>query len=170
MAIDLIVAVANGGVIGHQGKMPWGRIKIDLARFKIITDGQVVVMGYKTLVSIGKELPGRKVLVLTHHPEKLTPFPWCERTTVDAVLETAKTRRVIIAGGEEVYRQFLPYAETAYITRIQETFKGDTYFPELPSGEWLCSKHSIFHYPDDGTPYPVRFEIWHRKGTNDKAA
>lgn len=170
MPIELIAAVANGGIIGYRGKMPWDRIKIDLAHFKDITNGQIVVMGYKTLVSIGKELPGRKVLILTHYPEKLTSFPWCERTTVDTILEMAKTKRVIIAGGEEVYRQFLPYAEIVHVTRIQETFVGDTRFPELSANEWSCSKDSILHYPSSETPYPVCFEIWYRKGTTDKFA
>lgn len=165
MSIELIAAVANYSIIGHQGKMPWGRIKIDLVHFKKITDGQVVVMGYKTLVSIGKELPMRKVLVLTHHPEKLRSFPWCKGTTVPAVLEMAKTKRVIIAGGQEVYQQFLPYATVAYITRIQKTFEGDVRFPDLPPREWFCSEYSSFYPPNSETPCPVRFEIWHRRET-----
>ena len=163
MLIELIAAVAGGNVIGYKGKMPWGRLPLDLARFRSITEGQTIVVGYNTLVSIGKELPRRRVLVLTHDPHKLSPFPWCEATTVDAVLEMAKTRRVIIAGGEEVYRQFLPYAKVAHITRIEGTFNGDVRFPELSTAEWDCSKYSSFHYPSSENPYPIRFEVWYRK-------
>lgn len=163
MSIELIVVVAQGGIIGDQGKMPWGRIKTDLEHFRNITNGQIVVMGYKTLVSIGKELPGRRVLVLTHHPEKLVSFPWCEATTVDAVLEMAKTERIIIAGGENVYREFIPHATIAHITRIQAYFRGDTYFPKLSSPEWYLESYRFWN-KGDNNPYPLRFEIWYKRG------
>lgn len=161
MLIELIAAVANDGVIGYKGNMPWGRIKADLEYFKSITMGHTIVMGYKTLVSIGKDLPGRKVLVLTHRPEKLSLYPWCNATDIDAVLEMAQTERVIIAGGGDVYRQFLPYATVARVTRIQASFEGDVRFPELPATEWKCLEVR-FHYPNGASPYPLRFETWHR--------
>lgn len=163
MSIELIVAVASGGVIGNEGKMPWGRLPRDLSHFKSITDGHTIVIGYKTLVSIGKELPGRKVLVLTHHPEKIASFPWCEATTVDAVLEMAETECIIIAGGETVYREFLPYATVAHITRIEECFEGDTFFPKFPLSEWELESSEFWEKDGDKTPYSIQFEKWGRR-------
>lgn len=169
MSIEIVVAIADGGVIGHENKMPWGHLPRDLSHFKRLTNEQTIVMGYTTLVSIGKELPGRKVLVLTHDPSKLAPFPWCTAVTKKTVLEMAKEERIIIAGGETVYREFLPYATVAYITRVQACFEGDTYFPELPSSEWYIQSWGSWE-KGDKDPYPIRFEIWNRRETNDKAA
>ena len=162
MPIELIVAVSYGGVIGYEGKMPWGRLPRDLKHFKEITDGQTIVMGYATFVSIGKELPGRNVLVLTRDPSKLASFPWCKATTKDAVLEMAKTERIIIAGGEATYREFLPHATIAHVTRIQVYFKGDTYFPDLPLSEWYLES-SEFWERGDKNLYSVDFETWYRE-------
>lgn len=163
MPIELIVAVANGGVIGYEGKMPWGRLPRDLSHFKNITNGKTIVIGYATLVSIGKELPGRTVLVLTHNPHKLDTFLWCKATTVPTVLELAKTERVIIAGGETVYREFLPYATVAHITRIEKYFKGDTFFPMLPLSEWWLEDSQFWEKDGDKTPHSIQFETWRRK-------
>lgn len=162
MPISLIVAVANGGVIGYKGKMPWGRLPRDLSHFKNITNGKTIVIGYTTLVSIGKELPGRTVLVLTHNPHKLDSFLWCKATSVSAVLELAKTEHVIIAGGETVYRKFLPYATVAHITRIAECFKGDTFFPRLSLSEWELESSEPWAKDEGKTPYPLQFERWRR--------
>lgn len=163
MSIEIIVAVADDRVIGHEKKMPWGRLSRDLSRFKNITDGQKIVMGYTTLVSIGKELPGRKVLVLTRDPSKLAPFPWCVVVTKKAVLKMAKTERIIIAGGEMVYREFLPYTTVVYITRIKECFKGDTFFPKLSLSKWELESSTFWEKDEDKTPYPIEFETWVRR-------
>lgn len=160
--IELIAAISNGNVIGYKGKMPWGRLPLDLAHFKEITDRQTIVIGFNTLLSIGKELPGRKVLVLTHNPAKLMSFPWCGAVTdVDDILTMAETKRIIIAGGEVFYREFLPFATIAHITRIQATFEGDAYFPQLPHSDWRM-RHSEFHKADKGkrNDYSLTFETW----------
>lgn len=162
MPIEIIVAVANGGVIGHEGKMPWGRLPRDLSHFKSITNGKIIVIGYATLVSIGKELPGRTVLVLTRNSHKLETFLWCKATSVSAVLELAKKERIIIAGGETVYREFLPHATVAHITRIDERFNGDTFFPKLPLSEWELETSEFWEKDGNKTPYALRFETWRR--------
>ncbi|KKT81488.1 MAG: hypothetical protein A2V96_02755 [Candidatus Yonathbacteria bacterium RBG_16_43_6] len=162
MPIEIIAAVADGGAIGHKGRMPWDRIPRDLTHFKEITMGQTIVMGYTTLVSIGRELSGRNVLALTRDPSKLASFPWCKATTKDVILEMAKTERIIIAGGEATYLEFLRYATIAHITRIRKYFAGDTYFPELPLSEWHLES-SQFWDKGDKNPYPIEFETWFRR-------
>lgn len=160
--IELIAAVADENVIGYKGKMPWDRLPLDLAHFKNITDGQTIVIGFNTLLSIGKELPGRKVFVLTHNPAKLASFSWCEAITdVDDILRLAETKRIIVAGGEVVYREFFPHATIAHITRIQASFEGDTYFPKLPHSNWRM-KCSEFHRADNKkkNDYSLSFETW----------
>lgn len=163
MSIEIIAAMSNDRVIGHENEMPWGRLPRDLSHFKNITDKQTIVMGYTTLVSVGRELPGRKVLVLTRDPRKLSLFPWCTAVTKKAVLKMAKTERIIIAGGETVYREFLPYATVVHITRIEEWFIGDTFFPKLSLSKWEIEASVFWEKDKDKTPYPLHFETWVRK-------
>lgn len=165
--IALIVAVGKGNVIGHQGQMPWGRLPNDLNRFKAITMDHPVVVGAKTFESIGRVLPRRRMLVLTHNPKKYESISGCTLIhDFDLIFELAKNTCVYIAGGEGVYRQFVDKADIAYITRIHEEFEGDTFFPKFSTPEWsnVDSSNEI----DAG--YRVSFELWARGGKRDHAA
>lgn len=163
--IALIVAIGNENVIGYQGKMPWGRIPLDLQRFKVLTMGRPIVMGYRTLVSVagifpkGKIFPGRTSFVLTREPRKVDPFKECVAIqNIDFVFEIAERDCVYIIGGGNVYHQFINRADVAYITRINADFKGDAFFPPFPTDDWnkLGSEHV-----HDGE-YDLSFETWAR--------
>lgn len=162
--IEIIVAMAKDNVIGNKGKLPWGHLPRDLAHFKEITDKQTIVIGFNTLVSIRKELPGRNVLVLTHNPAKLALFPWCEAVTeVEDVLEMAKTKRIIVAGGEVVYREFLPHTSTIHLTKVHASLDGDTRFPWLSPDEWHLVPGAVLHHSDEKNEYPMTFQTWVRR-------
>ncbi|MBI5400503.1 MAG: dihydrofolate reductase [Candidatus Yonathbacteria bacterium] len=158
--IILMAAVAKENVLGYEGKMPWGQLPNDLARFKAMTTGHPVVMGSKTMGSIGRVLPDRRIIVLTRNPKKFESYG--RHITIiqdlDHVFKLAAKNRVYIAGGEDVYRQFMPVADIAYITRIHAEFEGDTFFPEFPSREW--SKLNSVNECDGG--YDTSFELWAR--------
>ncbi|MEK7568724.1 MAG: dihydrofolate reductase [Patescibacteria group bacterium] len=161
--IEMIAAVSDNNVIGYKGKMPWGRIPRDLAHFKKITKGHTVVMGYKTLVSIGGALPERTNLVLTSEPEKVRAFPGCIAvSSPDEILKRAKYEKVFVIGGEAVYRQFLPYTDVIHLTRIQVALDGDANFPWLSPDEWHRIRHT-FHHPSEKNKYPLTFETWVRR-------
>lgn len=138
MILSLIVAVAGNGVIGCAGRMPW-HIGEDLRRFKRITTGHPVVMGRKTFESLGrKPLPGRTNIVVSRNPDFTVP----DGVRVAGSLEAAVAKyrdtdeEVFVIGGGEIYRQAVPIADKLYLTRIDASPAGDTYFPEIVPEEW----------------------------------
>ena len=135
MKISIIVAAATNNVIGRDGELPW-RLPEDLKRFKQLTIGKPVIMGRLTYESIGKPLPDRRNIVLS--ARKGLNIEGCEVVdTPDAAIRLAGgAEEVMVIGGGGVYSQMLPMADRIYMTRIDATFDGDTFFPELNDDEW----------------------------------
>ena len=123
--ISIVVAYAQGRVIGKEGKIPW-HLPNDLRHFKRITNGHTVVMGRKTLGSIGRPLPHRRNVVLSHSHDLCLPGV----EVVHSIQEVIALGDVFVIGGETVYRQFLERAERLYITEIALKLDGDAFFPE----------------------------------------
>ena len=127
--ITLIACVAKNGVIGKDGKLPWGRIDEDMAHFYKHTYGRVVVMGRKTYESIGQSLPGRFNIVLSS--EKIVGVVTCDNM-YNIVAQAKRTAdEVMIIGGGQVYRDFLTFADKAILTELDKEYEGDTFFPSL---------------------------------------
>lgn len=142
MKVVLIAALAENGVIGAAGKIPW-HISDDLKRFKRLTLGHPIIMGRKTYDSLGKPLPGRRNLVLTRGPA----IPGVECFAgLDAALATCQTETAFIIGGAEIYRQALPLADTLLLTHVHRQVAGDTRFPDFDRSQW----HEVARedYPD----------------------
>lgn len=123
--ISMIVAYANGRVIGQGGKIPW-HLPSDMRHFKRVTDGQTVVMGRKTFDSIGKPLPRRRNIVLTH--DAALHLPGVE--IIHDPQEVFALGDVFIIGGEAIYKYFLDKAAQLYITEVALDTDGDAFFPE----------------------------------------
>ena len=132
MNISIIAALADNGVIGAAGKIPW-HISDDLKRFKRLTLGHPIVMGRKTYDSLGRPLPGRRNLVLTRGPA--IPGVECF-SDLKVALASCASEMVFIIGGAEVYRQALPLANTLLLTHVHRRVEGDTRFPEYDSSQW----------------------------------
>lgn len=138
MRISLIAAVAENGVIGREGGLPW-RIAEDLQFFKATTLGKPVIMGRKTYDSIGKPLPGRLNIVMTRDTSWRAPGVTVAHD-LDAALQIAITSgadEAMIIGGAVIYEAALPRANRIYLTQVHRTFDGDTLFPELDPAEWI---------------------------------
>src|SRR3990167_5774349 len=102
MTISLIVAKTKNHVIGFESKMPW-HLPADLKHFKIITMGCPIVMGRKTFESIGKVLPGRKNIIISHN--KNLKIEGAEvYSSLKEVLENAKEEKMFVIGGAEIYK------------------------------------------------------------------
>lgn len=140
--ISLVVAAAENGIIGRDGELPW-RLREDLRRFKAVTLGKPVVMGRKTHESIGRPLPGRRNIVVTRQPDYVADG--CDVvSSVSAALAAAEgVPEVMVIGGAEIYRQFLPQADRIYLTRVLADVNGDTRFPELAAGDWREAEREI---------------------------
>ncbi|WP_020616282.1 dihydrofolate reductase [Paenibacillus daejeonensis] len=134
MTISMIAAMARNRTIGVDNDLPW-RIPDDMAYFKRMTTGTTVVMGRKTLESFGGPLKNRRNIVLTRSDD--FSREGCEVVhTVEEVLEKYGEQDLMIIGGEQIYRLFLPHADRLLLTEIEEDFEGDTRFPEFDSNEW----------------------------------
>ena len=141
MRTSLIVAAAENGTIGQNGRIPW-HLSADLRYFKQVTMGAPVIMGRKTHESIGFALPGRANIVVTRN-EKF------QALDVDVVLnleEALSKARIIlekeggeelfVIGGAEIYAQAMRLADRIYLTRVHAEFPGDVFFPPLEEDSW----------------------------------
>ncbi|MFO7927677.1 MAG: dihydrofolate reductase [Halobacteriota archaeon] len=145
MRIALVAAVAENGVIGSNGGMPW-HYPEDLRRFKQTTMGHPVVMGRATYESIerrlGGPLPGRTNVVLSRRDSLDLPDGVVHATDLDEAFDAAESaleegqETVYVVGGATVYEATIDRADELVVTEIPETPAGDTYFPEI-GPEWV---------------------------------
>ena len=142
----LIAAVDINWGLGNDGRL-LAHIPQDLKRFKQITTGNVIIMGRKTLESFpeSKPLPGRVNIVVTNRKSyKINGAVICG--SMEEAITVAKQytdKQVFSAGGGSVYRQCLPYCDTAYITKIHRAFSADTFLENLDtSSEWSITDTS----------------------------
>jgi len=159
-AITLIVAVADSGVIGRDNTLPW-HLPEDLKRFKRLTMGKPIVMGRKTFESIGKPLPGRQNIVLTrdanYRRDGITVVH-----EVDAVLGAAgAAAEVMIIGGSDLFRLFLPRASRIHLTRVHADIEGDVMWPALDD-TWSVIERET-HAADERHAYAMTFEVWEKR-------
>ena len=159
MQIVLIAAVADNGVIGRGGTMPW-RLKSDMRRFRALTMGKPVVMGRKTYESTHiKPLPGRTNIVVTRDKTFTAPGVLVARS-VETALETARgdaLRRgtdIMVIGGAEIYAQAMPLAGRLEFTHIHMTPEGDSFFPAIDPAVWREAAREAYPAgPDDDAAY-----------------
>lgn len=155
--ISLLVAMDTNHVIGFENDMPW-HLPEDLKYFKEKTTGQTIIMGRKTFDSIGRVLPKRQNVVLTRQKMGL-PDGIEVIHDINLIYQWNKEQpdqEFFVIGGGNLYEQILPYADRMYITRIEESFQGDTYFPNYKDDEWeLTSK--IKGKKDDQNSYDYYF-------------
>jgi len=132
--ITLILARAENGIIGANGKMPW-HLPADLRRFKQLTMGRPMIMGRKTFDSLPAILEGRRHIVLTRDPE------WQDEgaepvATVEEALKLANAPHVMVIGGAEIHNLFLPLADRIELTEVALSPDGDASIPAPDRTEW----------------------------------
>lgn len=155
--IALIVAVAKNDVIGREGTiLPWHMLA-DLKRFKKLTIGNPIIMGRKTHQTIGRALPGRTNIIVTH--DKSFTAEDCSIThSLDQALTLAKnqdTETIYIIGGGTIYEQALPLADKLYVTEVEAEPEGDTYF-RYDSDNWRETERQN-HPADSNNDYDYSF-------------
>jgi len=141
MEVVLIVAVADNGVIGSQGAIPW-RLKTDQQRFKKLTMGKPVVMGRKTFVSLRRPLPGRTNIVITRDANFRAAGAVVTTSFADArAVATGDALRrfgdeIAVIGGAEIYAQWMTIADRLEITEVHARPEGDTSFAAIDKAAW----------------------------------
>lgn len=148
--ISAICAIAKNNVIGRDNKLLW-HISDDLKRFKAITMNKTIIMGRKTFESLPGILPGRTHIVITRDKEF---NPNDERVKVihniDEIIKEYRdnSTEVLIIGGGEIYKQFLPYCDKLYLTKVLKDFEGDTKFPEIDMMDWFIDFESDIKFDE----------------------
>ncbi len=148
--ITLILARAANGVIGADGKMAW-HLPADLRRFKQLTMGRPMIMGRKTFDSLPAVLEGRRHIVLTRDPD------WQDEgaepaLTIEEALKLANAPHVMVIGGAEIYRLFLPLADRIELTEVALEPKGDAVITYPAENEWRETAREDHPADDAGRP------------------
>jgi len=164
--LALIWAMARNRVIGHQNALPW-RLPADLRRFKEITTGHPIIMGRKTFDSLGKPLPGRTNIVLSHDMTYSAAGSLVAHSTEEAVSLASRHATVVdpmyfVIGGENLYRQMLPRAERLYVTLVEADVEGDAHFPDFSWQDWQETGREE-HAADEKNHFPYTFLTLQRK-------
>lgn len=157
--ISIIVAVSENSVIGKDNDLIW-YLPRDKRHFRNKTMGKPVVMGRKTYESIPddyKPLEGRQNIIMTRN--KNISIKGCDiaHSAEEALDIAIGSDEIMIAGGEEIYKEFLPYADIIYRTIVHHPFEGDRYFPEFNESEWEITEEEVWQ-PDEKNKYVMTFQ------------
>jgi dihydrofolate reductase len=154
MRLSLVVAMARNRVIGRDNALPW-RLPADLAHFKKVTMGHPIVMGRRTFESIGRALPGRKNIVITHDREYAAPGCIVVHSLDEAWKAAGNAEEVCVIGGTTLFDETLFLADAIHLTEVGADVEGDTFFPEFDRSEW--NEREIARQPaDERHAYPLR--------------
>lgn len=147
-------------VIGYKGKLPWN-MPTDMKYFRDKTRGKPVIMGRKTYETIGKPLPQRKNIILTHDQNYKVEGCIVVHTIDESLKVAGDAEEVMVIGGSQIYKEFLTKANRMYLTFIDAKVDGDTYFPEYNIEEWKETSYEE-HEKDAENQYDYRFVVLER--------
>ena len=153
--------MADSGAIGRDNALPW-HLPDDLKRFKRLTLGKPVVMGRKTFDSIGKPLPGRQNIVVTRDSNYRREGVTVVHDPADAPRAAGAAAELMVIGGAELFRAYLPGAGRVHLTRVHGNIPGDVHWPALDARQWRLVD-SEPHPADERHAYAMTFELWERR-------
>jgi len=153
--ISLIAAMASNRVIGINNTLPW-HLPADFKHFKAVTMGKPILMGRKTYESIGRPLPGRTNIIITHNPSYVAEGCHVVNSIEQALTLTENDAEVMVIGGASFYQQTLPIAQRIYLTIIHHDFDGDAHFVKYDESIWR-EVQRVDHQPDENNRYPYSF-------------
>ena len=146
--LSLIVAYDKNKSIGQENTIPW-RLKRDMLRVKELTTNQTIIMGRKTLDSIGRALPNRINRILTGDKNSLNHYENIEVYSDDSILNNIETEKAYVFGGGAIYQMYLDKCDEMFITEVDTIVEADTKFPEFDVNEWELVSRQEFSKDDD---------------------
>jgi len=161
---NIVVAYDRERAIGANGDLLWkkGELRGDMKHFRELTMGSVMIMGRKTLDSIGIELPGRKTIVCSRENTCVIPNIETARSLEEAYSLAQGYEEIFVVGGGEIYRQALQDVQRIYATEVDAVIRGaDTFFPTLDKS-WEKTDENRFP-ADENNIYPYNFVTYERK-------
>lgn len=163
MIVSIIAAMDRKRGIGVANKLPW-RLSADLKRFRELTMGHHIIVGRKTFESIGKPLPGRRMIVVTR--DRNYKAEGCDLAhSVEDATRLARERgesEAFICGGAEIYAQSIEVADRMYLTLVDAEVAADTFFPEFDGHEW-SELESVYQPADEKNQYPFTLNLLVRR-------
>ncbi|TPI49554.1 dihydrofolate reductase [Mesorhizobium sp. B2-9-1] len=168
MDIAIYVAIAENGVIGREGGLPW-RLSTDLKRFKADTMGKPIIMGRKTYEGIGRPLPGRLNIVVTRDKTWRAEGIEVAHSLEDAIA-LAKVRgrcmegaeEICVVGGGEIYAQALALADRLHVTHVLASVDGDAHFPPIDPSIWRVVSAEDFPAGEKDS-HATRYTVYERR-------
>lgn len=157
--ISLIVAHDHNHVIGYENGMPW-HLPGDLQYFKQKTMGKPMIMGRKTFESIGRPLPGRRNIVVTRDANYRADGIETATSIEEALALAGDVPEIMIIGGEQIFRLSMELTDRIYITKINHSFKGDTFFPAYEEDFVLVASQEPETAPEG---YTFQYQIYERR-------
>jgi dihydrofolate reductase len=156
--ISIIAAMDRKRGIGADNKLPW-RLSADLKRFRELTMDHHIIIGRKTFESIGRPLPGRRMIVVTRDVKYKAEGCDVAHSVEDAInLAREKGEsEVFICGGAEIYAQTIEIVDRMYLTFVDAEVAADTFFPEFDEREW-SERESFYQPADEKNQYPFIFK------------
>ena len=154
MTVALVAAVARGGVIGRDNRVPW-HLPEDMRRFRELTTGHPVLMGRKTWDSLPdrfRPLPGRRNVVVTRNSAWHAPGAERAGSLAEALDLVAGAPRVFVIGGGELYAHALPLADELVLTELDLDVEGDAWFPAFDRDTFVEVEREQ-RVADDGTSF-----------------
>ena len=157
--ISIIVAMDKNNLIGKKNQIPW-YIPSELKRFRHLTMGKPIVMGRKTHESIGRILDGRDNIVLTSNTN-YSKKGIAVYNDLDKVFDDFSSHdEIVVIGGSDIYRLAFPFVNKLYITYVEGSFSGDTWFPEFNLDDWRIISNENLKCLKSNTKYSAK--IYHR--------
>ncbi len=135
MIISIIAAMGKNKVIGKNNSLPW-KLPADMNHFKELTTGKPVIMGRKTFESIGKPLSNRTNIIITCDKNYKAEDCVVVHSIEEALNAAENYEEVMVIGGSQIYKEFLPKANKMYLTLIDADFEGNVFFPDYKVEEW----------------------------------
>ncbi|MDC3132934.1 dihydrofolate reductase [Flavobacteriaceae bacterium] len=153
--ITIIAAAAANDVLGKDNQLIW-HLPEDLKRFKKLTSGHAIIMGRKTFESMPKALPNRLNIVITKNKNYQAVDALVCHSIAEALALAGDDEQPFIIGGGEIYREGMSWSDTIELTRIDQNFEGDTFFPKIDDNQWevIAEKE---HPKTDKNPIPYRY-------------
>lgn len=160
--ISMIAAADNNLAIGYNNQLPWrGTMKSDMSHFIRLTTDKSVIMGRPTIESIGKALKNRKNIVLSRNPDYVFEGAIVV-STIEQAIEAAGPGEIMVIGGEQIYKLFMPFCDRIYLTHVEDTVENsDAFFPEIKDGIWTCVDR-VDHLADEKNYANYSFATYER--------
>jgi len=167
MIISSIVAVAENGVIGLDGDIPW-YLSSDFKYFKKTTMNAPIIMGRNCFESIGRPLPKRQNIIITRDPFYVVSGAFVVHSIHEAIdlAKDSGAAEAFIIGGGEIYKQTIQLWDKLYYTEVHMSPEGDTYFPEINWDEWSLIDRQ-YHVKEEKDDCDCTFKVYKRKFNSD---